>query len=222
MPLFGEHPVPILWQDPSFIAIDKPSGLAVHPGWSADETTAMHLLRDAIGQWVYPVHRLDRGTSGVLVFALDPESARVLHELFEESGVEKTYLALVRGVAPDEGTIDHPIPRREGGPRVPATTTFSRVWRGEHLSLVEARPRTGRLHQVRRHMKHICHPLIGDANYGKGALNREYREKYGLARLALHAAKLSFLHPRSGEPISLASPLPQDLKEPFERIGVVI
>lgn len=214
--------LPILWQDPSFIVVDKPSGLAVHPGWSDDETTAMHLLRDAVGHWVYPVHRLDRGTSGVLVFARDPESARVLHDLFEEGGIEKTYLALVRGVAPDEGTIDHPIPRREGGPRVPATTTFSRVWRGEHLSLVEARPRTGRLHQVRRHMKHISHPLIGDANYGKGALNREYRERFGLARLALHAARLSFLHPLSGEPISLVAPLPLDLTGPFERIGVVI
>jgi len=233
------RPLSILYEDAEFIAIDKPSGLAVHPfnargegspalrpkphaGGADGEPTALHLVRDAVGHWVYPVHRLDRGTSGVLIFARDPASARLLHELFEDGRAEKTYLALVRGVAPDEGLIDHPIPRKEGGPRVPASTSFRRVWQGNHLSLVEARPKTGRFHQVRRHLKHIHHPLIGDANYGKGALNREYRERFGLARLALHAKRLVFEKPLSGERICLEAPLPEDLRVPFERIGVVI
>ncbi len=212
----------VLHRDPHFIAVDKPSGLAVHPGWCDDDTTALHIVRDTIGQWVFPVHRLDRGTSGVLLFALDSENARVLCEMFEAGRVEKHYLALVRGVAPEEGTIDHPIPRREGGPRVPASTSFRRVWQGEHVSLVDARPMTGRLHQVRRHMKHISHPLIGDANYGKGALNREYRARFGLARLALHARALTFEHPWEGRSITIEAALPDDLRVPFEQIGVVI
>jgi tRNA pseudouridine65 synthase len=211
----------ILWQDSTYVAVDKPSGLAVHRGMCADRVTALELTRDAVGQWVYPVHRLDRATSGVLLFALSSEAAGALHAKFEDGSVKKRYWALVRGVTPPEGAIDHAIPRCEGGPRVPASTTFRRLWSGTHVSLVEAYPRTGRFHQVRRHMKHINHPLIGDANYGKGALNRAYRDEFGLARLALHAASMTFEHPFTGEGITIASVLPDDLKEPFQRIGVV-
>ncbi|MBK9262527.1 MAG: pseudouridylate synthase [Polyangiaceae bacterium] len=213
--------ITVLWQDSAFIAVDKPSGLAVHRGMCTDAVTALDLVRDAAGQWVYPVHRLDRATSGVLLFALSSEAARALQEKFEGGGVTKRYLALVRGVAPDCGSIDHAIPRSEGGPRVAAFTTFRRLWSGAHVSLVEAHPRTGRFHQVRRHMKHIHHPVIGDSNYGKGALNRAYRDEYGLGRLALHAASIAFAHPLSGEEVTITADLPDDLKQPFERIGVV-
>ncbi len=212
----------VLWQDSAYVAVDKPSGLAVHRGMCTDKVTALELTRDTVGQWVYPVHRLDRATSGVLVFALSSEAAGALHARFEDGRVEKRYWALVRGVAPEAGTIDYAIPRCEGGARVPALSTFRRLWSGAHVSLVEVSPRTGRFHQVRRHMKHIHHPLIGDANYGKGALNRAYRDEFGLARLALHAASLTFEHPFGGERITIASVLPEDLKKPFERIGVVI
>lgn len=211
----------LLWQDSAYVAVDKPSGLAVHRGMCADKVTALDLTRDAVGQWVYPVHRLDRATSGVLLFALSSEAAGALHARFEDGGVDKRYWALVRGVAPAEGTIEHAIPRCEGGPRVPALTTFRRLWAGAHVSLVEAHPRTGRFHQVRRHMKHIHHPVIGDANYGKGALNRAYRDEFGLARLALHATSLTFDHPHTGECITIVSVLPDDLKTPFERMGVM-
>lgn len=211
----------ILWRDALYVAVDKPSGLAVHRGLCTDNVTALDLTRDLVGQWVYPVHRLDRATSGVLLFALSSEAAGALHARFEDGRVEKRYWALVRGVAPAEGTVDHAIPRCEGGPRVSALTTFRRLWAGAHVSLVEATPKTGRFHQVRRHMKHISHPLIGDANYGKGALNRAYRDEFGLARLALHAAGLAFEHPATGEKIKIESVLPDDLRIPFERIGVV-
>lgn len=221
-PVGVEHgPLVVLYEDTRMLVVDKPSGLVVHPGACQDRTTALHLARRLAGQWVFPVHRLDRATSGVLVFALDAESARELHTMFEDGRMAKTYLALVRGVAPESGLIDHPIPRREDGPRVPAVTSFRRLWAGDHLSLVEAFPRSGRFHQVRRHLKHISHPLIGDANYGKGALNREYRERFGLNRLALHASKLSFVHPFTNEPLTLMSPLPLDLARPFAAIGVV-
>ena len=214
--------IAILWRDANYVAVDKPSGLAVHRGMCVEPITALELTRDLVGQWVYPVHRLDRATSGVLLFALSSAAAAALHSQFENGGVEKRYWALVRGVAPDEGKIDYAIPRSEGGPRVAALTTFRRVWSGAHVSLVEAYPRTGRFHQVRRHMKHIHHPLIGDANYGKGALNRTYREEFGLARLALHAASLTFEHPETGVRMTIDSVLPDDLRGPFERIGVVI
>jgi tRNA pseudouridine65 synthase len=212
--------ITVLWQDSAFVAVDKPSGLAVHRGMCADPITALEMTRDTVEQWVYPVHRLDRATSGVLVFGLSSEAARALHDQFENGSVDKRYWALVRGVTPLEGTIEHAIPRCEGGPRVEALTTFRRLWTGAHVSLVEARPRTGRFHQVRRHMKHINHPLIGDANYGKGALNRAYRDEFGLGRLALHAASIAFLHPFTEEEVTIAAALPEDLKRPFERIGV--
>lgn len=214
--------VTILWQDADYVAIDKPSGLAVHRGMCADPITALEKTRDAIGQWVYPVHRLDRATSGVLLFALSSAAASALQAQFENGGIKKRYWALVRGVAPEEGTIDHAIPRCEGGPRVDALTTFRRLWAGPHVSLVEAYPQTGRFHQIRRHMKHIHHPLIGDANYGKGALNRMYRDEFGLARLALHAASLTFDHPKTNERVTIESVLPDDLQGPFARIGVII
>jgi tRNA pseudouridine65 synthase len=219
-PLSAAAPIEVLREERRFVAVAKPSGVAVHHGWSHDGEVALALTRDALGRYVFPVHRLDRPTSGVLLFALDAEGARTLHEMFEDGRMDKRYLALVRGVMPEQGTIDHPIPRREDGPRVPAVTSFQRLWAGDHISLVEARPHTGRLHQVRRHLKHLSHPVIGDANYGKGALNRAYREQSGLARLALHAAKLSFVDPWTGEPVTIEAPLPDDLRAPLSRIGV--
>lgn len=206
------------------MAIDKPSGLLVHRGWGDDEVVAMTVVRDAIGQWVYPIHRLDRGTSGVLLFALDPATASLLGEQFAAHSIEKRYLALVRGVPAEEQWVDHPIPREEDGPRVPARThvrrLFSAAAAARTYSWVEARPESGRLHQVRRHLKHISHPIIGDVRYGKGEHNRLFRSAYGLHRIALHAAQLGFTHPTSGERIKLEAPLPADLRAPLERWGL--
>jgi tRNA pseudouridine65 synthase len=185
------------------VAIDKPSGLLVHNGWGREPVTAVSATRAATGRFVFPVHRLDRGASGVLVFALSAAAARALHQAFEDGAVEKTYLALVRGHAPEAATVDHAIPRREGGPRVPALTEVRRLACWERCSLVEARPRTGRLHQVRRHLKHLGHPIIGDSTYGDLRANRAVRDRYGVARLALHAAALAFPHPATGARIEL-------------------
>jgi tRNA pseudouridine65 synthase len=233
--------LPLLYSDAAIAAFDKPSGLLVHRGWGDDAVTATDLAREALGEAVSPAHRIDRATSGVLLFARSSEVAARLAAAFEAGAVEKVYLALVRGSPPDEGTVDHPIPRREDGPRVPAVTTFRTLFRvaagdaGEganegaaaslpadvrRASLVEVRPRTGRLHQVRRHMKHLSHPLIGDANYGKGALNRAFAAAVGLRRLALHAASLRLSHPVTGAPLCLTAELPPDLTGPFERLGI--
>lgn len=209
-----------LYLDEHLVVVDKPSGLAVHKGWDADPVNALKLVRRLTGRYVYPVHRLDRATSGVLVFAFDSATTALLQASFTEKKVEKRYLALVRGVTPEEGVIDHPIPKKPKGERVDAVTRFARrAVVLDRYSLVLAVPETGRLHQIRRHLKHLNHPLIGDTRYGDGKENRRHREEFGLHRLALHAAWMSFPHPHGGQSIVVEAPLPDDLVAPFERMG---
>jgi tRNA pseudouridine65 synthase len=212
--------LPVLYQDGVLLAVAKPAGLAVHRGAARDRTVALQLVRDRVGRHVHAVHRLDRATSGVLLFALDPATARRLQEQLEAGKVAKRYLALVRGVPPETGVIDHPIPRDVDGPRVPALTEFRRLATFERYALVEARPRTGRRHQIRRHFKHLSHPLIGDVRYGKGEHNRLFRDRFGLHRLALHALELAFDHPETGEALRLVAPVPEDLAGPLRAMGM--
>ena len=215
--------LPVLYRDERLLAVDKPAGLAVHRGTARDRTFALQIVRDQVGRHVHAVHRLDRATSGVLLFALDFEAARRMQERFEAGAVAKRYLALVRGIPPEEGVIDHPIPRDVDGPRVPAVTEFRRLAVFERYALVEARPRTGRRHQIRRHFKHLSHPLIGDVRYGKGEHNRLFRERFGLHRLALHALELSFEAPEwleTGETLRIVAPLPEDLAGPLRAMGM--
>jgi len=214
----------ILFRDESLIAVDKPSGLAVHRGWARERDVAMVRLRDQIGARVFPVHRLDRATSGVLLFALSGEMAARVCESFAAGKTEKTYLALVRGVPPEEILIDHPLPPGEDthAPRVSALTMVVRREVFGRYSLVEARPLTGRLHQVRRHLKHISCPIIGDVNYGKGEHNRLFRERYGLRRLFLHATRLCLPHPAQGGELDIVSPLPADLEAVLQALREAI
>ncbi|MBV8201534.1 MAG: pseudouridylate synthase [Acidobacteria bacterium] len=210
----------VLYQDDDLLVVDKPSGLVVHRGWAQDGEVVMTLARGLAGRHVHPVHRLDRGTSGVLVLALTAAAARTLGEAFEAGRVRKRYLALVRGIAPESGVVDHPIPRSAGGPRVPAVTRFRRLATFERYSWLEVIPESGRLHQVRRHLKHISHPVIGDVRYGKGEHNRLFRSRFGLYRLALHAAEVRLDHPASGAPLRLLAPLPADLARPLAAMGL--
>lgn len=199
--------------------VDKPSGLSVHRGWDAAETNALTVLRNQLRHWVQPVHRLDRGTSGCLVFALDEESTRTLSAVFVDGLVEKTYLALARGrLASEGGTIDYAIPRSEGGPRVDAVTDWRLVARLEGASLVVAWPRTGRLHQIRRHFRHLGHPLLGDTTWGDNKANKRLRESASLHRLALHALRLAF--PHRERRIEVEAPVPADLRDPLARLGL--
>lgn len=217
--------VSVLYRDDSVLAVDKPAGLLVHQGWGRDALVLVDIVRKILGlKTVHPLHRLDRQTSGVVLFALDPAAAATLGDAFENRTVRKTYWALVRGEPPLEGVIDSPVPKTEGGPRVPALTTYRRLatlcTEPRRVSWVEASPRTGRLHQVRRHLKHISCPVIGDANYGKGQINRAFRERYGLCRMALHAAALTFPHPETGRPCTISAPLPPDLELPLRNMGL--
>ncbi len=221
-----DHPLTgrILHRDESLLVLDKPSGLLVHRGWGRDRVTLVDQVRELLGGGaVHPVQRLDRGTSGVIAFALDPDAARRLGEATEADGLRKEYCALVRGTPPERITVDHPIPRRPKGPRVEAVTEVETLYTVEaqprHLSWVKARLCHGRLHQVRRHLKHLSHPVIGDANYGKGPLNRAVAARYGLERLALHASRLNLPHPETGERCVFTAPVPEDLRTPLGRMG---
>ena len=223
----------ILHADEAIVAINKPSGLLVHrSGLATDRVTCMTLLRDQLGRWVYPIHRLDRGASGVLLFALDPETASSLGAAFAGRSVRKGYVAIVRGWAPERADVDYPLDdeEQEGSARVTASTTFRRLETAElpvaigryataRYSLVAAEPHTGRRHQIRRHLAHLRHPIIGDAVHGDGRHNRFFREELGIARLLLHGARLELEHPRESTTVVLRAPLTTELAELFARLG---
>ncbi|HYO96856.1 MAG TPA: pseudouridine synthase, partial [Polyangiaceae bacterium] len=214
--------IPILFIDPDLVVVNKPSGLLVHRGLANDRDVALFRVRDALGAHVFPLHRLDRGTSGALVFARTRAAASTLGRAFQESRVDKRYLALVRGTPPADGVVDYPLPKNEGGERVPAVTHFRLLARSqvERCSLVEARPLTGRLHQVRRHLCHLGHPLVGDVNHGRGEINRHFRATYALHRLALHAHFVGFEHPLHAGRVSVQAPLPLDLGRTLHALGL--
>lgn len=197
--------VEILFRDEALLIVHKPAGIVVHPGWAQDDGGVVARLQTELGCKVFPLHRLDRGTSGVLAFALTPEAARAGAEAFSAGTVEKHYLAIVRGHPPQAVRVDRPLPRQEGGERVPAVTDVVRLGLWERYALVRARPHTGRLHQVRKHLKHLSCPVIGDANYGKSEHNRFFRERFGLDRLALAAVSLSLPHPVAGPPVHVVA-----------------
>jgi tRNA pseudouridine65 synthase len=228
--MFSPHSTParagidLLFVDDDIVVANKPCGLLVHRGWDNDDDVALFRVRDAIGAHVYPVHRLDRGTSGALLFARSAQMAADLGASLQAGRLDKRYLALVRGTPPVEGVIDHPIPKEEakGSARVAALTRFRLIARSpvDRCSLVEALPLTGRLHQVRRHLRHLNHPLVGDVNYGSGEINRHYRAAYGLHRLALHAHVLAFDHPRTGERVVVRAPMADDLAAPLVALAL--
>lgn len=226
----------IVYEDEHYVVIDKPAGLLVHRSWIASEARefALQMLRDQIGQRVYPVHRLDRPTSGLLVFARSAAAAQRLADAFAERRVHKVYHAVVRGYAPAEGEIDYALKEEldkiadaqadQDKPAQPAYTQFrclaqvelpvavGKRYATSRYSLVELHPRTGRKHQLRRHLAHIRHPIIGDANHGDNRHNRFFRDELEIRRLLLAATGLAFTQPYSGELIELKLALPRELR----------
>jgi tRNA pseudouridine65 synthase len=219
--------LPILYVDDAVVVVNKPSGLLVHrsPIDRHERRFAVQILRDQLGRRVYPVHRLDKGTSGALAFALDREAAAALAAAFASREVSKTYLAVVRGWPEESGVIDHELaavqdeyalPRDEDAK--PALTSYRRLatvevpvrvdrYPSSRYALVELCPETGRRHQLRRHLAHLSHPIIGDSTYGKGRHNRLFADLYGVRRMMLACTGLEFRHPSSGQLLGIyASP----------------
>ena len=228
--------VRILYQDDHLVAVDKPPGLLVHrTRLAADEDDALlQRLRDALGRYVYAVHRLDRPTSGVVVFGLTPEVGRRLSLLFETRRVAKGYLAVVRGYlgtpeTPD-GVIDYPLRDAPDLPLRSALTAYRTLARVElphaigrypvsRYSLLAVQPQTGRTHQIRRHFHHVFHPIVGDTTHGEGRHNRLFRECYGCGRLLLHAVSLVFDHPCTATPLRIEAAPDADWQALMGRLG---
>ena len=203
----------IIYRDEHLIAINKPHDLLVHrSSIAADvEEFAMQILRDQIGAKVYPAHRIDRKTGGVLLFALDKDTEKAMQQQFMNNQVNKKYLAIIRGHTPDSGEIDYPL-RKENGTLQDAFTAYRTLQRAElqvplgkhetsRYSLVEAEPTTGRMHQLRKHFAHIFHPIIGDRTHGCNKQNKLFKEKWEMTTMLLHASRLSFTHPVTNEPV---------------------
>ncbi len=238
----AEPPLPILYRDQYIVVIDKPPNLLVHRSEIDRHETrfAIQILRDQIGQRVWPAHRLDRGTSGVLLFGLSPEIASALGQQFSSGTVSKRYLAVVRGHPAAIGEIDHPLSRQRddyefSGSKSsleaqPALTRYRRLaeielevtvdrYPSSRYALLELEPVTGRRHQLRRHLKHIAHPIIGDATYGKGRHNRFFAESLACRRLLLACTQLTFEHPVTGEQIKTNAPISGDFAALLARFG---
>jgi tRNA pseudouridine65 synthase len=232
-------PLEILYQDEHIVAINKPSGLLVHksPIDKHETRFALQELRDQIGQYVYPVHRLDKPTSGVLLFALNAETAKTMSQLFRDNLVQKEYIAIVRGYTESKGEIDHPLKQmldtkvqKEKGitkEEQEAQTEYERLETVElpypvsrypvaRYSLVKLLPKSGRKHQLRRHMKHIFHPIVGDTKHGRGEHNNLFRKKFECHRLLLHAQKMVFMHPVSKKKLVIVAPLDQVFEDLFK------
>jgi len=231
-----EETLDILYQDPFLIAIHKPANLLVHksPIDKHETRYAMKILRDQLGMWVYPVHRLDKPTSGLLLFALHPEIAKQISESFEQRDVKKNYCAIVRGYIDEKGTVDYPLKEIaafkhlaeevNSKPAKNATTHYERCKTYElpfsdgrfdtsRYSLVNLYPETGRKHQLNRHLKHLSHPIIGDVKYGKGEHNRLFREQLNSHRLLLAARSLTLPHPVDNNPLTIECPLATDFEQ---------
>lgn len=225
----------ILYRDDHYVAIDKPADLLVHRSPLAADATvfALQLLRDQIGQMVYPCHRLDRPTSGALLFALDPDSLKYTQNEFADQGCEKIYQSVVRGWTDDSGEIDYPLKKEEAPDKRQSAQTYYRTLARSELpkpvgsyskarfSLVELKPKTGRKHQLRRHMAHLRHPILGDTRHGDGAQNRFLREHCERQRLMLRALSLSFTHCATGKRIALQAGEEDEFQAILAKLGLL-
>ncbi|MDB5015854.1 MAG: pseudouridylate synthase [Mucilaginibacter sp.] len=209
----------IIFMDDYLVAINKPHGLLVHRSPIAKDADefALQILRDQLNRRVFPVHRLDRKTGGVLLFALSKDVEKLMQQQFSDNLVDKKYLAIVRGHTPDEQEIDYAL-RKENGTLQEAFTRYKTLARAEldvplgahptsRYSLVEAKPETGRMHQLRKHFSHIFHPIIGDRTHGCNKQNKLFKEQWELDTMLLHASQLSFNHPVTSNKIPIEAPL---------------
>lgn len=226
--------LPILYQDEHYVAIDKPSGLMVHrsPLDKMETVFALQLLRDQLGREVFPCHRLDRPTSGILLFALNPKANSAAQKRFAEGKIEKTYEAVVRGWTDQVGRIDYSLRSEENPEKVQEAVTDYRTLakstvehpvgrypqaRVAHLQII---PKTGRKHQIRRHLAHIRHPILGDTRHGDGAQNRFLREYCNGQYLMLRATELVLNHPITGKRLEVNASIGPEFARILLRLGL--
>jgi tRNA pseudouridine65 synthase len=213
----------IIFEDDYLVLIDKPAGLLVHRTRQAygEEENALTQLRDQIGSWVSPVHRLDRATSGILLFAKNEEILPLLKTMFMERKIQKNYLAIVRGIPSEkEVLIDHPLRSERSNKLQEAQTKYKVIAEAEipfnstgryptsRYSLMEMDLLTGRTHQIRRHLAHVRHYIVGDKKHGDNKQNQFFEKQFSIHNLLLHSWKLSFIHPINKNLISLSCPPP--------------
>ncbi|NMP33270.1 tRNA pseudouridine(65) synthase TruC [Thalassotalea sp. M1531] len=231
----------ILYQDDYMVAVDKPAGLFVHRSFldRHEKYFALQLVRDQVGKYVYPIHRLDKPTSGVLLFALDEKTAKALNELFDQRAIEKTYFALVRGFLNECGVVDYPLKPKldkigdkfasQDKEAQLAITEYQTLQQGVinkpvgrydsvRYSLVRLKPKTGRRHQIRRHLAHLRFPIIGDVNYGDNKQNPFFHQEFGFKRLMLFAQSLQFDHPVTKKPIMISASFDQQWQQLFDQL----
>jgi tRNA pseudouridine65 synthase len=205
--------ITIHYQDPSLIIVSKPSGLLTHPNIEANkETDLTSELKKQLNQSVYPIHRLDRATSGIICLCFNKGDVKLFQELWIEQKVYKEYICLVRGKTPEEFISHHPLSDLKTKVKKEARTDFKTIRHYKNLSLIMAIPRTGRTHQIRRHLARLGHHIIGDTTYGKGGFNRQAREN-GLQRLFLHARVLQFINPINNKPHLVYDKITKELSD---------
>jgi len=211
--------IKILYQDQWLVAAEKPSGLLVHPRPDCKgEPSLLKKLRDQIGAYLYPIHRIDRGASGIVLFGIDREAAKAIMQNWHEAKNIKEYQALARRKITEPGCFNFELSNHNKIKQ----EAISHYWPLENFdetcTLVKVQIETGKKHQIRRHFSRRCFNLLGDTCYGKGDINRAFRELYCLERLFLHACKLTFRHPILNKQIEIESELSADLELVLEKI----
>jgi tRNA pseudouridine65 synthase len=227
----SSKPLEILYEDEFLVAINKPNGLLVHQSKIARDASefALQLLRDQLGYFIHPVHRLDRKTSGVLIFAKDKSILPKMQEAMSATSSEKIYLALVRGFFPESLTVDYAL-TNENNKTQEALTHFKlrtyfeiplsfQGFETSRYSLIEARPQNGRYHQIRKHCKHVFHPIIGDRPHGCNKQNKLFLERFESTKMYLHANQISLTHPITERLLTINAKLPTFFTEMIKKLS---
>lgn len=204
----------IIYWDKHYIAVAKPAGILVHPfkERSQDRRHLMRSLKKQTGMYLYPIHRLDKPVSGVVIFGLSKDATRLIKESWNEETTQKKYYALCRGEIDEQGVFDFAL-KHPDGHKQEAYTEFKRVSTNGEYSFVDISIKTGRMHQIRRHFSRRMFNLIGDSKYGRGSINLIFKQKYKLYRLFLHSYELSFIHPFTQQRVTLKTAMPEELTD---------
>lgn len=221
----------IIYEDEYMIVVNKPNNFLIHQSHYArniNEPTLLEFLHEQLGYQIYPAHRLDRKTSGIILLAKEKEFVKEFQALFTTNDIIKTYYAIVRGFSKTSGTIDSPVKNDDTGVYKDAVTNYKtinnialdipvRPYDGSRYSLMKLTPSTGRMHQLRKHLNKISHPIVGDYKYGDRFHNRMFETEFNCKYLFLHAYSISFIHPITNQQMNLTADFPTDWEMLFKK-----